>query len=63
MIDTLAGVAIFIFTVAGMTGATMVGADALNSKAVPKAVGVGILTASALLAATVFAWCVLSFVS
>lgn len=63
MIESLATAAIFIFTVAGITGAVMVGADALHSKAAPKAVGVGILTATALLFLTVVVWFILSVIA
>lgn len=49
MIHILGTLAISIFTLAGMTAGVMVGADALDSKGVPKAVGVGVLTFTALL--------------
>ena len=63
MIDSLATAAIFIFTVAGITGAVMVGADALGSKGAPKTIGVGILTATALLFAIVAVWFILSVIA
>lgn len=56
MIQTMGTIAIVIFTLAGITGAVMVGADALTSKQVPKAVGVGILTATVLLFAMAVVW-------
>lgn len=56
MIHSMATIAVIIFTLAGITGAVMVGADALTDKAVPKAVGVGILTATALLFLIVLVW-------
>lgn len=56
MIYTMATIAVIIFTIVGITGAVMVGADALDSKAVPKSVGIGILTATALLVLIVVVW-------
>lgn len=56
MIYSMATIAVIIFTLAGITGAVMVGADALQDGGLPKAVGVGILTATALLFLIVVVW-------
>lgn len=56
MIYSMATIAVIIFTLAGITGAVMVGADALQDGGPPKALGVGILTATALLFLTVVVW-------
>lgn len=56
MIYSMATIAVIIFTLAGITGAVMVGADALSHKGTPKAVGIGILTATALLFLIVVVW-------
>lgn len=56
MIYILASVAITVFTLAGITLGVAAGADAMTDKGVPKAVGIGILTLTALMFAIIVLW-------
>lgn len=56
LIHTLATVAVTIFTLAGITLGVAAGADALDTKAVPRAVGVAILALTVLLFAIILVW-------
>lgn len=56
MIHILATVAVTIFTLAGITLGVAAGADALDTKNVPRAVGVAILALTVLLFAIILVW-------